>query len=538
MQNKSSLADIEIEELIRHVCDQTVEDHLSVPIWPPDVFAVVASILRRSGAYIAVANGWPPPRFGTIQEWAEHARAVGTEWRSRFMANAPCPDEVSSAWQAVKKSSSVTVNQVSADRDLIVNLMSLVAFADEACWGVGIPPVDKKPDIFQSEALRNIAQSEIRATVCSRRINPWAAVVLPKCHTPMSGLTIRSMSHNLAIWDRPEVSPVWNQVFVRQPRHGLNILLLPWPRSIEPRAFYSVPHHSPQMDKKFGFFTYKPACQTATELSTDLKAAVSKASSRIGRIDMVVLPEVSMDEDSFRAVSADRDLSEILLVAGTGKAATSSEKGTNRLMVSLHRQDSKPEPWTQDKHHRWRLDGAQIDQYGLGSSLDRDMHWWWESIHMHPRACAFFSINPWLTFCALICEDLARQDPVAELVRSVGPNLILSVLLDGPQLRTRWSARYATVLADDPRCSVLTLTSVGMVDLTTAQGLPGPRSIALWKDPLAGSAREICLDSDSAGVALSLSREMLTEWTADGRSDGGSTGYLRLTGVHQLSANM
>jgi hypothetical protein len=64
----------------------------------------------------------------------------------------------------------------------------------------------------------------------------------------------------------------------------------------------------------------------------------------------------------------------------------------------------------------------------------------------------------------LICEDLARQDPAAELVRAVGPNLLVALLMDGPQLANRWPARYAAVLAEDPGTSILTLTSLGMVE--------------------------------------------------------------------------
>jgi 5-methylcytosine-specific restriction enzyme A len=47
-------------------------------------------------------------------------------------------------------------------------------------------------------------------------------------------------------------------------------------------------------------------------------------------------------------------------------------------------------------------------------------------------------------------------------MRSVGPNLVVALLMDGPQLTARWPARYASVLADDPGSSVLTLTSLGM----------------------------------------------------------------------------
>ena len=50
--------------------------------------------------------------------------------------------------------------------------------------------------------------------------------------------------------------------------------------------------------------------------------------------------------------------------------------------------------------------------------------------------------NSW---AVLICEDLARQEPAAELIRAVGSNLVIALLMDGPQLNNRWPARYAAV---------------------------------------------------------------------------------------------
>jgi hypothetical protein len=61
-----------------------------------------------------------------------------------------------------------------------------------------------------------------------------------------------------------------------------------------------------------------------------------------------------------------------------------------------------------------------------------------------------------------MCEDLAQSDNVAEVIRSVGPALVITPLLDGPQLASRWAARYASVFADDPGSAVLTLTSFGL----------------------------------------------------------------------------
>ncbi|HEX5887886.1 MAG TPA: hypothetical protein VFY61_04250, partial [Pyrinomonadaceae bacterium] len=135
-----------------------------------------------------------------------------------------------------------------------------------------------------------------------------------------------------------------------------------------------------------------------------------------------------------------------------------------------------------------------------------------------------------------ICEDLARQDPIAELVRAVGPNLVIALLMDGPQLPSRWPARYATVLADDPGSSVLTLTSIGMAELSRPPSVAtGSRAIALWKDAKTGQAITIDLPKDKQGAVLSLSRVFVKEYAADGRDDGGATGYPTLTGVHYVS---
>lgn len=85
----------------------------------------------------------------------------------------------------------------------------------------------------------------------------------------------------------------------------------------------------------------------------------------------------------------------------------------------------------------------------------------------------------------VICEDLARPDPVGDLLRAVGPNLVIALLMDGPQIKERWSARYATTLAEDPGFSVLSLTSAGMSKLSRpSSGVNRSKVIGLWKDVL------------------------------------------------------
>jgi hypothetical protein len=113
---------------------------------------------------------------------------------------------------------------------------------------------------------------------------------------------------------------------------------------------------------------------------------------------------------------------------------------------------------------------------------------------------------------------------------------LICLLMDGPQLSSRWPGRYATTFADDPGCSVLTLTSAGMANLSRPSSgtLAQPGCIALWKDARTGSAKEITLPADSDAVVLSVAVEYCEEWTADGRGDGGNAGHPYLVGQHPI----
>jgi hypothetical protein len=63
---------------------------------------------------------------------------------------------------------------------------------------------------------------------------------------------------------------------------------------------------------------------------------------------------------------------------------------------------------------------------------------------------------------------------------------------------------------------------------------PGSRNIALWKEAKGGAPRVLALDQTSSGVVLQLKLEEFEEWTADGRSDRGTTCYPSLSDVIQI----
>ena len=124
---------------------------------------------------------------------------------------------------------------------------------------------------------------------------------------------------------------------------------------------------------------------------------------------------------------------------------------------------------------------------------------------------------------SLVCEDLAQIDDVADVIRSIGPTIVVTPLLDGPQLSSRWAARYASVLADDPGSAVLTLTSFGMAQRSRPPGEDASAVVALWKGPGQGT-REIPLETGAHGILLSASMDQSTRRSFDGRRpiDGGS----------------
>jgi hypothetical protein len=187
------------------------------------------------------------------------------------------------------------------------------------------------------------------------------------------------------------------------------------------------------------------------------------------------------------------------------------------------------------KHHRWCLDRGQILQYDLGSRLPASLDCW-ERVFLGERRITFVTFKEWLTTCVLICEDLARQEPVTEVIRSVGPNLVFALLMDGPQLRNRWPSRYASVLAEDPGCSVLSLTSLGMSARSRpAQGVDRSRSIALWRDAIYGE-REIELPPDTDACVLSLVCRTEREFTIDGRPDSKPSYFPVYAGVVPFSS--
>jgi hypothetical protein len=151
------------------------------------------------------------------------------------------------------------------------------------------------------------------------------------------------------------------------------------------------------------------------------------------------------------------------------------------------------------------------------------------------RAVQVVELDEGVTLVSLICEDLARLDEVADLLRAIGPTLVVTTLLDGPQLASRWTARYASVLADDPGSAVVTLTSFGFVDRSRPAGRPASRVVSLWKDPVRGM-REIPLEADAHAVLVRIRIGRTIRHSADGRPPVANVANVSAEDVRQIRA--
>jgi len=321
------------------------------------------------------------------------------------------------------------------------------------------------------------------------------------------------------------------------------MLLLPWPLQVHASDFRPVADSVQQLGKDpFGFFEFAPAEKLDIDL---LDRVLVAAHQEVNSIDVVLLPESAVDENDIDALESLLHFhGAISLVAGTRQQSQPGRLPGNWIHMSFNPRLEKGAgisreagpSWfhmRQNKHHRWSFDRSQILQYHLGGVLHPDVQWW-EAIDVPRLGVEFIEVAE-LTMVSLVCEDLAQNDDVAALMRSVGPTLVITALLDGPQLGSRWAARYASVLADDPGSAVLTLTSMGMAQRSRPRGHDASPVVALWKDP-AGGVREIPLEAGAHAVVLSVAMGRATRRSADGRCPVDNGTSCHDVAVHQVRA--
>ncbi len=506
--------------------------------WPADVFALTEVVLEQSEAYRFVLSPpagaeWPP---ADMADWPQTTRDVAAAWTAWARdRDGAAPELVRTAWAVVRDGVDTPIEDIAEGRawPLCEALLVLHTVADEACAGMGVAVDDPRETAC---AVRGRGRELLARTGSMARVGRPGVRVLPKVRTPAGGISLRSLSRYACVRG-PGVDAVWHKVPAQRPDHDprrrpANVLLLPWPLRIRARDFRPRAGSIQREGREpFGFFEFAPDDGLDLEL---LDGVLRAALEEVDVVDMVVLPESAVPVDAIDDVEAVLARHGVgLLVAGVREPADIDRQPGNWVTIGV-RLGGRWWHYRQNKHHRWSLEETQVRQYHLGGALHPSLRWW-ESMEVPRRAVQFVEIGGGITIVAVICEDLARLDAVADLLRTVGPTLVLTVLLDGPQLASRWTARYASVLADDPGSAVLTLTAFGMVERSLPAGFAPSRVVALWKDPT-GGIREVSLEPGAQGVLLSMSVDRATRHTADSRWPADDTTQLRDAGVRQIRA--
>ena len=518
--------------------------------WPPDVFALTDVILEHAEAYRFVLSPpegvrWPP---GGDASWSDAVGQAARRWSAWAEdRDGAFPELVAEKWGVFRERAGIPLEELAAGRDWRVceALLTLHAIADEACAGmfVALDRSDGEGCIYRARGRELLAR-----VGCLARLHSHFVRVLPKIRTPPTGGA--SFSRYACVY-RPGLETRWHKLPARhrgtdpQAEHA-HLLLLPWPLRVRESDFRAVEGSVQRLAKEpFGFFEFAPEERLDLDLVDRMLIA---ARDEVGRVDVVLLPESAVEEselDALEAVLARHGV--VYLQAGIRKRSPRpGGLGSNQMHIGVNSSFEKGGPFPgspsgqwfhvrQDKHHRWSLDESQIYQYHLGGALHPHIRWW-EAIDTPRRSVQIVEVGEGITIVSLVCEDLAQNDDVAEVIRSIGPTLVSTALLDGPQLTSRWPARYASVLADDPGSAIMTLTSFGMAQRSRPPGHDPSPVIAMWKDPARGT-REISLEPGAQGVILTVCGARATRRTADGRWPVESGTHYFDVAVHQIRAS-
>lgn len=540
-------------------------------MWPPDVFLMTSILFKRTGCYRYVLSerewtynfkkqpwseeGWQKDIDKKAIRWMEqindyliqshtaaaNGKGVAKMRHGRFLSH--LIEDMSLLIDKVTIQE-LKVLQGEDALKLCQKLVMAHAVADEACAGFGL-----LTRLSPKSALVNyLANLLLVARGTLSAVPKFYGIVIPKMRTPQSGISVRSLSIHLT-FHTTEVEVMWRTIpWANIEENTLNVLAIPWPDQVQESCF-SVCQET-FLPIRYFSYDQKPSGDKLLDSVVELIQRIDK---EIGRVHILTFPEMALTVEEYEQL-----LYKLMLARAAEKIRH------NPMIITGIRQNNRNEirlaayfagKWydlTQSKHHRWKLNRSQIRQYSLEGRLAtaRD---WFENIAVEQRRLTFMVPNGWLALCPLICEDLAQLEPVSEVIRGVGPSLLIALLMDGPQLKERWPARYASVFADDPGTAVLTLTSIGMVarskslqegslvlreDMSNGNAdtsIPrNIRNIALWKDQIKGWF-PIELSKSHEAVLLTLSADMAREFTADGRSDNGFASVFKLEGGRQFS---
>lgn len=517
-RSEESFFTLDLEDTDNHL--------LQYLIWPMNTFHLIARIFDTHDVYQKIVSIENKTDYLQQLKTGNHAR----NW-SATLLNAQTHNEIKVSPRFYQllfhlfsgSKAKVQIEELLKDSGYLKLLFELYVASDECAYRIQ-NEIYQTPNALISRYVEALITRKGRSIISSlSQCDKSNGVIQFKSHTPQAGISLNSLSHDLAyIKSGVEVATlIGNPIQPTEPNQ-YNVLVLPWPLEVKDEFFKQDNKPTLQMDEEFGFFAYENH-QTITYQM--IVYAIESSGGR-GLPDLVVIPECAVNSSDknelligLRGYFSKLEIKPPVIIFGVfGKGDSVESYGENSL--ELLYQNRFVENYigeNQKKHHRWALDATQLNTYGLGHVLSTDKVKWWENCSTGNRKLISYR-DEYVHICPLICEDLARQDPIAPVVRALGPDLVVALLLDGPQMKGRWPHRYSSALVDEPGCSVLSISPYGMTRRSTNGGEHLPSSIvALWSDTR--SSYELELETGKIGILLKLKFEKQKQWSADGRGE-------------------
>ena len=348
--------------------------------WPPDTFAIAATLLRESGAYLNVLDAWPPG--GSLKRYASGVKQQGKKWSTLLLPGSfQAPASIAEMWREVYKLRNRPLNDAN---EVWQSLVQLCAIADAASPNLLTWWTDSsQPTSWQMRKWigDNIADEDLGVSnLCSRRVARSNVIVMPKMRTPQTGMTLRSMSHNLALMPNMEVKPVWRPTNLGEAdrfREQMKLLVFPWPLEMHPVQFQPVEIRPERnLAEPYRYFEFRPDGDVGARVEL-VGRAYAVATQRFGRIDGVVFPEMALDVHTFnRIVERLAWEDAALIIGGVYEPASEGSFATNEARIvcfygasELNAPALKSYEQRQQKHHGYMISAMALDDKTAMSEL-------------------------------------------------------------------------------------------------------------------------------------------------------------------------
>lgn len=253
-------------------------NYKSPPFWPPDLFAICSYLLQQSDSYTYLQNYSAGALGDEINKSRDILEYVGKQWAADNRLHPDVRNYILTEWKLVLNAHS-SINMVGESTAWVIAATKLLIIADIASDGIGFRRWDDKgtnwvPAIYDllnkglvtvidvEDALQSRKKTQNIIALLRGKIKPSSrktaietagilvppaiACTLPKSRTPMTGCTLRSLTHNLSLhpgsgqlrsnWILPHITKDNDE-------KTFNIVFIPYPFRLDDKifSFYKQP---------------------------------------------------------------------------------------------------------------------------------------------------------------------------------------------------------------------------------------------------------------------------------------------------------